>query len=178
MKDIILKNGKKATLRFAIKEDAQAMINYLNQIGGESDFLTFGANQFSGTLEAEQAWIESCNDSENSSIIVAIIDDELVSIASINSNKKERTKHNGVLGISILKKYWGEGIGSELLDFLINWAKSNLITKRIELLVREDNYRAIKLYEKFGFIKEGMHKGDMYVNGVYYNTIIMALYIS
>ncbi|MGL5641403.1 MAG: GNAT family N-acetyltransferase [Paraclostridium sp.] len=178
MKEIILKNGKKAILRVPRKEDAQNMINYLNQIGGESDFLTFGENQFSVSLEAEEAWIESYRNSENSLLIVTTIEDEIVSISSIPSNKKERTRHNGVLGISILKKYWGEGLGSGLLDFLISWAKSNSITKRIELLVREDNHRAIKLYEKFGFEKEGIHKGDLYVKGVYYNTIIMALYIS
>lgn len=117
MKEMILKNGKKAILRVPRKEDAQNMINYLNQIGGESDFLTFGENQFSMSLEAEEAWIESYRNSENSLLIVTTIDDEIVSISSISSNKKERTRHNGVLGISILKKYWGEGLGSELLDF-------------------------------------------------------------
>ncbi len=177
MKEIILKDGEKAIIRKAVKEDAENIIIYLNKIGGESDFLTFGENQFKVSLEAEQEFIESANTSNNSIMIVAIIDDEIVSVGSISSTKKERTKHNGILGISIRKQHWGVGLGSEVMEYLISWAKSNGITKRIELLVREDNKIAIKLYEKYGFEREGLLKGDMCVNDVYYNTIMMGLYI-
>lgn len=178
MKEVKLKNNQIVTIRQPYKEDAKNMIVYLNKIGGESDFLTFGKNEFKVSLEAEQEYIEKNNIMENSTIIIATIDDTIISIASINSNQKERTKHNGTLGISILKKYWGIGLGSEIMNYMINWAKENQITKRIELLVREDNYKAISLYEKFGFEREGLHRKDICVDGIYYNTIIMALYIN
>ncbi|MBN8046584.1 MULTISPECIES: GNAT family N-acetyltransferase [Paraclostridium] len=177
MKEIKLKNGKTAILRSPIKEDAQAMIDYLNIIGGESDFITFGKNEFSMNVEAEQDYIERINSMDNSKNILIIIEDEIVGIASITSVQKERMKHNGTLGISIRKKYWGIGLGSEIMTYLIDWAKSNKITKKINLLVREDNIRGVKLYEKFGFEKEGLLKKDICVNGVYYNTIAMGLYI-
>lgn len=177
MKEIKLKNGKTAILRSPIKEDAQAMIDYLNIIGGESDFITFGKNEFSMNVEAEQDYIERINSMDNSKNILIIIEDEIVGIASITSVQKERMKHNGTLGISIRKKYWGIGLGSEIMAYLIDWAKSNKITKKINLLVREDNIRGVKLYEKFGFEKEGLLKKDICVNGVYYNTIAMGLYI-
>ncbi|MGL4877516.1 GNAT family N-acetyltransferase [Paraclostridium dentum] len=177
MKEIKLKNGKTAILRSPIKEDAQAMIDYLNIIGGESDFITFGKNEFSMSVEAEQDYIERINSMDNSKNVLIIIEDEIVGIASITSVQKERMKHNGTLGISIRKKYWGIGLGSEIMTYLIDWAKSNKITKKINLLVREDNIRGVKLYEKFGFEKEGLLKKDICVNGVYYNTIAMGLYI-
>ena len=177
MKEIKLKNGKTAILRSPIKEDAQAMIDYLNIIGGESDFITFGKNEFSMNVEAEQDYIERINSMDNSKNILIIIEDEIVGIASITSVQKERMKHNGTLGISIRKKYWGIGLGSEIMTYLIDWAKSNKITKKINLLVREDNIRGVKLYKKFGFEKEGLLKKDICVNGVYYNTIAMGLYI-
>lgn len=177
MKEIKLKNGKTAILRSPIKEDAQAMIDYLNIIGGESDFITFGKNEFSMSVEAEQDYIERINSMDNSKNVLIIIEDEIVGIASITSVQKERMKHNGTLGISIRKKYWGIGLGSEIMTYLIDWAKSNKITKKINLLVREDNIRGVKLYEKFGFEKEGLLNKDICVNGVYYNTIAMGLYI-
>lgn len=177
MKEIKLKNGKTAILRSPNKEDAQAMIDYLNIIGGESDFITFGKNEFSMSVEAEQDYIERVNSMNNSKNVLIIIENEIVGIASITSVQKERMKHNGTLGISLRKKYWGIGLGSEIMAYLIDWAKSNKITKKINLLVREDNIRGVKLYEKFGFEKEGLLKKDMYVNGVYYNTIAMGLSI-
>ncbi|MGL5714411.1 MAG: GNAT family N-acetyltransferase [Paraclostridium sp.] len=177
MREVILKDGRKVVIRKAVKDDAQDMIDYLNKIGGESDFLTFGENQFKITLEVERDYIVNANISDNSIVVVATINDKIVSIGSINSTKKERTKHNGVLGISIRKSFWGIGLGSVIMEYLISWANSNGITKRIELLVREDNDRAIKLYEKYGFDREGLLKWDMCVDNVYYNTIMMALYI-
>ncbi|MDU3335347.1 GNAT family protein [Paraclostridium bifermentans] len=177
MKEIKLKNGKAAILRSPIKEDAQAMIDYLNIIGGESDFITFGKNEFSMSVEAEQDYIERVNSMNNSKNVLIIIENEIVGIASITSVQKERMRHNGTLGISLRKKYWGIGLGSEIMVYLIDWAKSNKITKKINLLVREDNIRGVKLYEKFGFEKEGLLKKDICVNGIYYNTIAMGLYI-
>lgn len=177
MKEIKLKNGETAILRNATKEDAQAMIDYLNKIGGESDFLTFGENEFKMSVEAEAEYIEKTKGMENSEMIVATVNNRIVGVASINSLQKERMKHNGTLGISLRKEYWGSGIGSAAMDYLIEWAKSNGVTKKISLLVREDNERGINLYEKFGFEREGLLKKDIYVKGVYHNTITMGLYI-
>ena len=41
-----LKNGKFIEIRKAKKEDAAELLDYLNLVGGESDNLTFGANEF------------------------------------------------------------------------------------------------------------------------------------
>lgn len=177
MKQIKLKNGETAILREAVKEDAKAMIEYLNIIGGESDFITFGKNEFKLSIEDEEEFIEKTNSMQNSKIVLTIINDEIAGIASIDSLQKERMKHNGTLGISFRKKYWGIGLGNEVMSYLIEWAKSNGITKKISLLVREDNIIGIKLYEKFGFEREGLLKKDICVHGVYHNTISMGLYI-
>lgn len=177
MKEVKLKNGETAILRNPTKEDAKAMIDYLNIVGGESDFLTFGENEFKVSLEAEEEYIEKNNEMKNCEMILAIINDEIVGIGSINSLQKERVKHNGSLGISFSKNYWGIGLGNAVMEYLIEWAKSNGITKKISLLVREDNERGINLYEKFGFEREGLLKNDICVNGAYYNTITMGLCI-
>lgn len=177
MKEIKLKNGETAILRIPTKEDAKGIIEYLNIIGGESDFITFGANEFTLSVEAEEEYIERNNSMENCKNVLTIINDEIVGIASISSMQKERMQHNGTLGISFRKKYWGMGLGNEVMSYLIEWAKSNNITKKISLLVREDNERGIKLYEKLGFEREGLLRKDICVHGIYYNTIAMGLYV-
>lgn len=177
MKEIKLKNGETAILRTPTKEDAKAMIEYLNIIGGESDFITFGENEFTLSVEAEQEYIDKTNSMDNCKNVLTIINDEIVGIASINSIQKERMKHNATLGISFRKKYWGMGLGNEVMSYLIKWCRSNGITKKISILVREDNDRGIRLYEKFGFERDGLLKKDICVDGVYYNTVTMGLYI-
>jgi len=70
MKEIIIKN-KKVIIREADKTDAKALIEYLNVIGGESDFLTFGIGQFDKSIEQEQDFIENVLEKENALFIIA-----------------------------------------------------------------------------------------------------------
>ena len=46
---------------------------------------------------------------------------------------------------------------------------------RIEFSVRADNLRAMRLYEKFGFVREGVLRDAVFVDGRYHDTIAMAL---
>lgn len=177
MTKVYLKDGKEVIIKEAIKENAQAMIDFYNFIGGETDFLSFGKNEFNRELKDYESYIESTSEEENSIVLLATIDDEIVSIASIKSNQKSRSKHVGTLGIGIAKQYCGLGLGRILMDYLIEWAKLNGVTKKISLVTREDNIRAIKLYKKVGFEEEGMLRKDNYINGVYHNTVMMGLII-
>lgn len=175
VKKIELKNGQIAIIREAKVNDAKAMIDYCNLVGGETNFLTFGENEFKISLEDEERIIENITKSQNQMFLVVIVDNEIASLASIMSNQKTRSKHVGTIGISVKKKYWGLGMGSEAMKYIIEWAKSNGVTKKLNLLVREDNHKAISLYKKIGFEEEGIIKQDMYINGVYYNTVMMGL---
>lgn len=170
-----LKDGKEIIIREAERIDAEQMINFYNFVGGETDFLSFGKDDFKKNLLEYQNYIEDIKKELNSIILLAVIDSEIIGIATINSNQKARIRHVGVLGIVIEKRYWGLGLGRILMNLLINWAKTNNITKKILLLTNENNIAAQELYKKIGFIEEGLLKKDNYINGVYYNTVIMGL---
>lgn len=175
MKKLQLQNGKEMIIREAEKKDAQSMIDFYNFVGGETDFLSFGKNEFKMNLHEYENFITSTTLEDNSILMLATIDEKIVSIASITSENKNRTKHVGTLGIVIQEQYCGLGLGNIIMNHLINWASSNGITKKVALVTREDNIRAIKLYKKLGFEEEGLLKKDTYINGIYYNTFVMGL---
>ncbi|MEH6890753.1 GNAT family N-acetyltransferase [Bacillus sp. JJ864] len=177
MKKMCLKNGKEVIIREATQDDAQAMIKFYNIVGGETDFLSFGKNEFSMSLPDYENFIKSTKAEHNSIILLATMDDEIISIASITSSQKARTKHVGTLGIVIAEKHCGFGLGKKLMEELIEWARGNGTTKKIHLVTRGDNDRAIELYKNVGFKEEGLLEQDTYINGVYYNTLIMGLMI-
>lgn len=172
-----LKNGKQLILRAAIAEDAKNIIGYLNIVGGESDNLLFGAGEFRLTVEQEMEYIENINKDDNSLMLLGIIDNKIVSVAQINTSNRKRIAHNSELSISVKKEYWGNGIGSAVMAKLIKFAKDNGTIKNISLGVRSANYNAIKLYEKYGFEKIGIHKNLFNIDGNYYDEILMDLYI-
>ncbi len=82
--------------------------------------------------------------------------------------------HIGSLGIGILAPYRGQGLGKALIAAALQKAKLKGLT-RIELTVRENNKPAIALYEKFGFVTEGVHKNGVCIDGNYENHLFMAL---
>ncbi|ETT86639.1 GNAT family protein [Viridibacillus sp. FSL R5-0477] len=172
-----LKNGNEVTIKEATRNDAQQMINFYNVVGGETDFLSFGKNEFNRDVEEYKKFIDSTSLEQNSIILIATLEDVIIGIASINSSQKDRTKHVGTLGIVVSEQLVGQGLGRILMEELINWATSNGVTKKISLVTREDNTFAIELYEKLGFEKEGLLKKDNFINGVYYNTLVMGLFI-
>ncbi len=172
-----LKNGLNLTIAKAIKEDAQMLIEYLNLVGGESDNLLFGANEFQMSVEDEIAFIERLSTSITSALFVSKIGDEIVSVGSIMSAPRKRIAHQADIAISVKKKYWNLGIGTAMMNELIGFAKGNNITEIIHLGVNSDNVNAINLYKKLGFVEIGRYENFFKFNDSYGDEILMNLYL-
>jgi ribosomal protein S18 acetylase RimI-like enzyme len=82
--------------------------------------------------------------------------------------------HVGSLGMGVLPEYRGQGIGRRLLEACIAKAWVKGLT-RIELEVRADNERAIRLYESVGFTQEALKRHAMRFDGVYFDALLMSL---
>jgi len=172
-----LKNGEELTLEKAKKEDAQKILDYCNVVGGESDNLTFGENEFPKTLEEEQIFIENISTSKTNALLVGKINDEIVCVGSVVSQIRERLSHQCDIGISVKKKYWNNGVATHLMNEIISFARQNGVCEIIHLGVRSDNVYAMRLYKKFGFEKIGVYKKFFKINGEYFDEILMNLYL-
>jgi len=78
-----LKNGCELDIRSAKKEDAVEIINYLNVVGGESNNLLFGANEFHMTVEQEEKYIEGLENSPTSTLLIGFVDGKIVCVGSV-----------------------------------------------------------------------------------------------
>ena len=166
---------KTITYKTAQKEDAQAILNYLDQIGKESDNLTFGEEGIGYTLEDEEKMLESLAENPNATLIIACDGAKVVSVANLSASKRERTKHIAVLGISVLKDYHRIGIGQTMMEKLIAFAKQAPDTEIIHLEVRSDNTPAIALYTKMGFEHFAHIPKAMKIRGEYVSVEGMSL---
>lgn len=156
-------------------EDAAALIDYLRVVGGESDNLTFGAEGLPATVEEETAFLEKSAADTRSVILLAKEDGEIIGDGHIEAFSR-RLSHRAGLGITVRKAAWGRGVGTAIMERLIAHAWEQGI-EIIELQVRSDNTRAIRLYEKFGFVKIGHYPGFLKVDGVYADCDLMNLYL-
>lgn len=153
-KEILLKNGVTAIFRSPTKEDAAQMIEYLHTTCSETNFLTREPEEAIMPIEKEERFLNSIINSENDLMIACEISGKIIGDCNLNRYSKLRMKHRAEIGIAICKEYWGLGIGNYMFSELIRIAKK-LGIKQLELEVVSDNLRAIKLYEKFGFITVG-----------------------
>ena len=176
-KRLTLSNGRGLTIRPAQKKDAPATLACINRVGGETDFLTFGGNQFPGSVADEKRFIQRMESAANSLMLLAEIDDQIVGVLTFEGGQTPRIQHTGEFGVSILQEYWGMGIGSQLLAALIEWARDTGIIRKINLRVHVNNLRAIKLYERFGFKVEGRISREYNVCGQFYDNLAMGLHI-
>lgn len=143
--------------------DAALILEYLKQVGGETDNLTFGAEGMPFSVEAEEVFLSGMENSCDDIMFIAKDKEKIVGCASL-SRLPRRMKHRGDFAVSVAKEYWNLGIGSSLLCKVLEFAKENAF-EIIDLQVRSDNLGAIHIYEKYGFQKMGTHPAFFKING-------------
>ncbi|MBK9975556.1 MAG: GNAT family N-acetyltransferase [Planctomycetes bacterium] len=70
---------------------------------------------------------------------------------------------------------WGKGYGREMARTTLKYAFDVLNLNRVMLRVNADNIGGIKSYEAAGFVREGVQRQAMYVEGKYLDTILMGV---
>ena len=137
----------------------------------------YAGNPFPVNEEMERKWYEKIL---TSNFPVTVFGIELI-------------ENNKLIGLTILRDinlinrsaetaiYIGDqnerskGYSKEALKLTLNFAFNNLGLHRVFLSVREDNVAALGLYEKLGFIREGILRDSIYKNGKYLSLIIMSI---
>lgn len=157
------------------ENDAKKIVDFYNFVGGETSYLSFEKDEYPLGVEEQTDAIRALEGNQTNIMLMAMDGEEIAGIATINSSHKIKARHDGELGIVVAKKYQGQGIGTELIRQLIEWAKGNGITTRISLDTRADNVKAIELYMKFGFIVEGCRKNSTLLDGKYYDLYVMGM---
>lgn len=170
--DVDVKDRQISIVR-ACAEDAYALLEFLKIVGGETDNLSFGAEGVPMGLENEKSYLSSQVGSADNVQYLAKHNGEIVGTASLN-RKPRRMSHRGEIGISLKKAYWGLGIASSMMERILEFAQDNGF-EQLDLEVRSDNDRAIRLYEKFGFQKLCTFPAFFKINGQYIDFDLMVL---
>ncbi len=170
---LALRDGRTVRIRRAEPDDAAAVLAYLGKVGGETVNLTFGAEGPGLSEEEEREYLTRVAASDNSLAILAVDGDEVVASLTFDGGQRQRLRHAGEFGISVLHAYAGQGLGKALLEYMLDWAQRSGVVRKINLKVRVDNLPAIRLYRNMGWVEEGRTTRDTLIDGEFNDCLLM-----
>lgn len=158
MNEYFTKDGRLITIQNPTLENAAELIAYSKTVFSSTDQLLTIVEEYTITVEKEREWIKSLNDNPNALLLIATVNHTIVGFLFFIPNAKRKIAHTGEFGVNVHPDYRGIGIGRELVNRLLQWAKQNRQIEKVVLQVFATNEGAIGLYKKMGFVEEGRFK--------------------
>ena len=163
-------------VRRADPADAQALTDLARAVGSEPEGWLLATNGWR-TASDERRYLRALRRYPDAAVFVA--EDEagaVVGRLSVARDRHPSSAHVADLGLMVAKSHRGRGVGRALLDAAVEWAREAEVTK-LELHVFPWNEPAIRLYERFGFEREGVRRRHYRRDGEYVDAILMALIV-
>ena len=175
-KTVELNGGEELLVRNAVASDVRALRETTQLTHAETDYLLSYPDEQSSDDEQEARSLEETERSSNEVELVAVIDEQIVGSAGVSAVRSRRkVVHRARFGISILKEYWGMGIGRVLMEASIDCARQAGYSQ-LELEVVADNERAASLYRRAGFEEFGRNpRGYKSASAGYQELVYMRL---
>lgn len=160
-------------IREATAEDAAAVIALFQQLYSETRFLLYEPGESVPGVEEYTRRITDIAHREDGVMLLADIDPGLVGVIFGNRGTARKTRHALSLAMGVPRIHWNHGVGRSLLQAVESWAIAKGL-HRLELTVQTTNARAIALYERAGFEREGMKRHSLRVEGQYVDEWLMS----
>jgi RimJ/RimL family protein N-acetyltransferase len=166
--------GQKVKLRAYNKKDIPLRLSYIN----DAEIVSHITNDipFPITEHEETIWFESISSKSDiyKFAIETIDDNQFIGGCSINDVDWK----NSVATVGIFignKDYWGNGYGSDALNILVSFIFNQMNINKVRLVCYSFNHRALKSFEKYGFVVEGVLRKEIFKDGCYYDKIAMGI---
>jgi RimJ/RimL family protein N-acetyltransferase len=153
-------------------QDSRVLFNWIN----DRNIVLWNSYYKPVTHKQHQEWFNSLEKRDDLVIfgIRLIETGELIGSCQLHSiNPVDR---HAELQIRIAKEeQMNKGYGTEALKLLLDFAFTDLNLARVYLYVFSTNTRAVKAYEKVGFVQEGCLRRHAHINGEYLDVHVMGL---
>lgn len=159
---------EKLNIREVRLEDAPAIQGIRQMKGVMENILAYPAEHFSKIENRIKGR------TENDYWFVAELGCRVVGLIILSRHENPRKKHIGQVSIMVNANFHGQGIGSRLMEHLVDLADNKLKLERLELCVFDGNTRAVSLYKKFGFGIEGKMRCSALKNNGYSDELMMS----
>jgi L-phenylalanine/L-methionine N-acetyltransferase len=159
-------------IRRAEPSDAGALVDLARAIGSEPEGWLITTNDWRSAGD-ERRYLKSIRRHAHAAVYVAEGPDRIVGRLSVGRDPHPASRHVADLGLMVAKDWRRRGVGRALLQAAVDWARASGVRK-LELHVFPHNEPAIRLYELFGFRREGYRRAHYLRPDGYVDAILMA----
>lgn len=159
-------------------EDPEVLAPLISRWCGDSEFFRLEdwdpARRFS--VKAVRDWIEKHREEEMAYafVIRRLEDDRIIGEVGLEGIKWPHGE--AFVGIALGERdLWGQGYGTDAMRIMLRYAFSELNLQRVSLNVFEYNPRAIRSYEKAGFVLEGRERRALHREGRRWDVLYMGI---
>ena len=160
-------------IREATVADAAAVIDFFQQLYAESRFMLFEPGESVPTLSEQEQRIGRATAMDSGTMLLCEAEHQIIGACFGTRGIAKRSRHSLYIVLGVLQAWSGQGVGRLLMQQMERWAREHQL-HRLELMVQADNQRAIGLYEKLGFQREGLTVHSLYIEGRYVDELSMA----
>lgn len=137
-------------MRSVLPSDAEAMLAFLKDTAGETDYLLRYPEECTEDVAGEARFLEAFCQSPNSAMLLCMVDGVPAGNVALQGNTRQKIRHRGSLALAVRKDYWGLGIATMLMETAISLA-ADCGMVYLELDYMDKNQRAGNLYRRLGF---------------------------
>lgn len=166
-KTITTKSGRTLTIRPPAWSDLDQLLTYINSLIAEDTFIIMAGKPVTESEEMEYLISLLKDIRQKQSVSLCVFDGERLIANGQIKKRPRRIAHIGDFGITVAKDYRRDGVGSQLLQMLLNEAGNKLGIKIVVLEVFSNNQPARYIYQKMGFVEFGVlpksvvHRGEI-----------------
>jgi RimJ/RimL family protein N-acetyltransferase len=163
-------------IRRAVPADAGALVELGRIVGAEPEawLITDGDWRDVGD---ERRYLRAIRRSPHAAVFVAEVEGAVVGRLSLARDAHAASAHVADLGLMVARSHRRRGIGRALLARAVVWGRAAGVEK-LELHVFPHNEPAIRLYEEFGFEREGVRRGHYRRGRELVDAVLMAYRIA
>jgi UDP-4-amino-4,6-dideoxy-N-acetyl-beta-L-altrosamine N-acetyltransferase len=164
-----------ASVRLTPLEEGDLELIYLWQNAPDIRDLTMGF-RFPVQRDSAKEWLKSVREENSASRVVYAIRKDSSLAGVIQLHNIDAYQRRALLGVFIGKtQERHRGTGSVSTALLLDYAFNGLDFRKVSLEVFSANFSAVRLYEKLGFVREGVKREDYFLDGKYFDTLLFGM---
>jgi UDP-4-amino-4,6-dideoxy-N-acetyl-beta-L-altrosamine N-acetyltransferase len=162
--------GESVLLRPLVSGDLRRLVKWFS----DPQINRFLGRTAGVTLADEERWFREYERKADEQIFAIEVDGRHV--GNVGLHKVDPVNRKAELGILIGEKgLWSKGLGTDAIRAALRYAFDILGLHKVSLDVLDGNHRAVRAYEKVGFVREGVHRQDIHRDGRFFDVVRMGV---